>query len=68
MSNTENPGTVNAIDEQIDENEESSGLKVRTSLKAGYTLDYSSGALGLSGPRRDDPALSLSLLSTAVSR
>ncbi len=78
MSNTENPGTVNAIDEQIDENEESSGLKVRTSLKAGLstslystttsgstslatysytptfnTVDYT--ALGLSGPRRQDP-------------
>lgn len=68
MSNTENPGTVNAIDEQIDENEESSGLKVRTSLKAGYTLDYSTGALGLSGPRRDDPTLSLLTSATISTR
>lgn len=47
MSNTENPSTENPAVEQDDEGEDSSGLKVRTSLKAGSDL----AALGLVGPR-----------------
>lgn len=48
MSNTENPTTENPAVEQEDEGEDSSGLKVRTSLKAGAISD---GAIGLVSPR-----------------
>lgn len=60
MSNTENPNTENPAVEQDDEGEDSSGLKVRTSLKAGADASwYALGLVGVRGGIRTDGIVSV---------
>lgn len=66
MSNTENPNTENLALEQEDEGEDSSGLKVRTSLKAGADASLVSlGLVGVRGGIRTEDFQSSAYVSTA---